>query len=61
MYHERNVADDITDALFELLKTKNLINITTTEIKKSRGVPFLLLSQLLPAGGCDIPIWSCPV
>lgn len=35
---ERKVADDITDALFELLKTKNLVDITTTEIIKKAGV-----------------------
>ena len=35
---ERRVADDITDALFELLKTKNLADITTTEIIKKAGV-----------------------
>lgn len=35
---ERKVADDITDALFELLKTKNLADITTTEIIKKAGV-----------------------
>ena len=35
---ERKVADDITDALFELLKTKNLADISTTEIIKKAGV-----------------------
>lgn len=35
---ERRVSDDITDALFELLKTKNLADITTTEIIKKAGV-----------------------
>lgn len=35
---KRSVADDITDALFELLKTKKLANITTTEIIKKAGV-----------------------
>jgi len=35
---ERKVTDDITDALFELLKTKNLVDITTTEIIKKAGV-----------------------
>lgn len=35
---ERKVADDITDALFELLKAKKLADITTTEIIKKAGV-----------------------
>lgn len=35
---ERRVAAYITDALFELLKTKNLSDITTTEIIKKAGV-----------------------
>ena len=35
---ERRVADDITDALFDLLKTKNLADISTTEIIKKAGV-----------------------
>ena len=35
---ERKVTVYITDALFELLKTKNLPDITTTEIIKKAGV-----------------------
>lgn len=35
---EKRVAGYITDALFELLKTKNLSDITTTEIIKKAGV-----------------------
>lgn len=35
---KRKVTDDITDALFELLKSKNLVDITTTEIIKKAGV-----------------------
>ena len=35
---EKKVADYITDAVFELLKSKKLENITTTEIIKKAGV-----------------------
>jgi len=35
---ERNVATDITDALFELLKTKELAQITVTELIRKAGV-----------------------
>ena len=35
---ERNVTTDITDALFELLKTKELSKITVTELIKKAGV-----------------------
>lgn len=35
---ERRVSDDITDAYFELLKTKNPSDITTTEIIQKAGV-----------------------
>ncbi len=35
---ERSVATDITDALFELLKTKELAQITITELIKKAGV-----------------------
>ena len=35
---ERSVATDITDALFELLKTKELPQITITELIKKAGV-----------------------
>lgn len=35
---ERNVATDITDALFELLKTKELAQITITELIRKAGV-----------------------
>ena len=35
---QRRVADDITDALFELLKTKKFKEITTTEIINKAGV-----------------------
>ena len=34
---EKKVADYITDALFELLKTKKMVDITTTEIIKKAG------------------------
>ena len=35
---EKKVAEYITEALFELLKTKNMVDITTTEIIKKAGV-----------------------
>lgn len=35
---ERNVTTDITDALFELLKTKELPQITVTELIRKAGV-----------------------
>ena len=35
---ERSVATDITDALFELLKTKELSKITVTELIQKAGV-----------------------
>ena len=35
---ERSVTADITDALFELLKTKELPQITVTELIKNAGV-----------------------
>lgn len=35
---ERNVTTDITDALFELLKTKELSQITVTELIRKAGV-----------------------